>query len=166
MVHREPTTQKPNRNRRQSSARNDGLETSATCWSRDALVAPGLRPESGPSPIVSLRRRPPLRIGAATPSSRRLCGPGAVSSSARFAPTFGNSGVASSEAATDLLRLCFVQVVERIFERHSPHIAEPGLFAKLANLRIVKTERAEPCSIVRERSGHAVEHTYTVKHCA
>src|SRR6478672_4721353 len=62
------------------------------------------------------------------------------------------------------LRFRFVQIVERVFQRHPPDAAEPGLFAKLANLGFVKTERAESCTIVRKRRGHAVKHAYSVKH--
>src|SRR5438445_13155749 len=62
------------------------------------------------------------------------------------------------------LRFCFVQIVKRIFQRHAPHVAEPGLLAKLANFRFMKTERAESCAIVSQRRGHAVKHAYAVKH--
>src|SRR5438876_8450126 len=61
---------------------------------------------------------------------------------------------------------CFVQIVKRIFQRHASNAAEPGLLAKLANLRFMKTERAESCAMVRERRGHAVEHADAMKHCA
>src|SRR5215467_6787490 len=63
-------------------------------------------------------------------------------------------------------RLCFVQIIERVIQWHTPDAAEPGLLAELSNLGFVKTERAEPCAIVRQRRGHAVEHAYPVKHRA
>src|SRR5437868_2837198 len=61
------------------------------------------------------------------------------------------------------LRLCFVQIVERILQRHPPDAAEPRLLAELTDFRFVKTECAESCPIVRERCGHAVKHAYAVK---
>ena len=70
----------------------------------------------------------------------------------------------SCRAANADLRFRFVQIVEGIMQRHPPHAAKPGLLAKLADLRFVKTERAESCAIVRQRRGHAVEHAYPVKH--
>src|SRR6476646_1610049 len=51
-------------------------------------------------------------------------------------------------------------------QRNTPDAAELGLLAELAHFRFMKTERAESCAIVRERSGHAIEHTYAVKHRA
>src|SRR5207248_11214972 len=64
------------------------------------------------------------------------------------------------------LRLCFVQIVERILQRHPPDAAEPGFLAEFAHFRFMKPERAESCAIVRERRRHAIEHAYTVKHRA
>src|SRR5262245_48086300 len=81
----------------------------------------------------------------------------------------GGVRASHSEAATTSampLRFCFVQIVERIFQRHSPDAAEPGFFAKLTDLRLMKTERAESFAIVRERSSHAVKHAYAMKHGA
>src|SRR5512132_2294082 len=60
----------------------------------------------------------------------------------------------------------FVQIVKRVFQRHASHAGEPGFLAKLADLGFMEAERAEACAIVRERSGHAVEDTYPVKHRA
>jgi len=64
------------------------------------------------------------------------------------------------------LRLCFVQIVERILQRHSSDAAEPDFLAEFTDFRFVKTDCAESCPIVRERSGHAVKHAYAMKHRA
>ena len=64
-----------------------------------------------------------------------------------------------------ILRFCFVKIVERIFERHTPDAAEPGLLAKLADLRLVKTECAQSGPMIRQGRGHAIEHAYAMKHC-
>src|SRR4029077_7957807 len=65
-----------------------------------------------------------------------------------------------------ILRFCFVKIVERIFERHTPDAAEPRLLAKLADLRLVKTECAQSGPMIRQGRGHAIEHAYAMKHCA
>ena len=49
---------------------------------------------------------------------------------------------------------------------NTPDAAEPGLLAELADLRFMKTERAESCPIVGERSGHTIKHAYAMKHSA
>src|SRR5262249_6735587 len=64
------------------------------------------------------------------------------------------------------LRFRLVQIVERIVQRHASDAAEPGLLAKLANFRFMKTECAQSCTIVRKRRGHAIEHAYAMKHRA
>src|SRR6266550_3577391 len=64
------------------------------------------------------------------------------------------------------LRFGFVQNIERIFQWHTPDAAEPGLLAKLADLRFMEPERAQSCTMVRQRGGHAIKHAYTVKHRA
>src|SRR5206468_82114 len=64
------------------------------------------------------------------------------------------------------LRFGFVQNIERIFQWHTPDAAEPGLLAKLAHLRFMEPERAQPCTMVRQRGGHAIKHAYAVKHRA
>src|ERR1700730_8059169 len=69
-------------------------------------------------------------------------------------------------AAALLLWFCFVQIVERIIQWDASYAAEAGFRAKLAHFRFMEAERAESRAIVRERSGHAVEHTYAVKHRA
>src|ERR1043166_952955 len=84
----------------------------------------------------------------------------------RFAQRTGYSSSARMPPLAMPLGLCFVEIVERIFQRHSPDAAEPRLVAQLADLRFMKTKRAESCPIVRERSGHAIKHAYTMKHRA
>ena len=64
------------------------------------------------------------------------------------------------------LRFRFVQIVKRIFERHTADAAEPCLLAKLADFRFMKTKCAQSRAMVRERGGHAIENAYSVKHCA
>ena len=62
------------------------------------------------------------------------------------------------------LGFCFVQIIKRIIQWHAPNVVEPGLLAKLADLRFVKTKRAESRAIVCKRRGHAIKHAYAMKH--
>ncbi len=51
---------------------------------------------------------------------------------------------------SDALWFRFVQIVERIIQRHTPYAAEAGFRAKLVHFRFMETERAKPRAIVRQ----------------
>src|SRR5437763_9347293 len=65
-----------------------------------------------------------------------------------------------------LLRLEFVQVVERVLQGHASHAAEARLPRELLQLPFWQTHRAQPLAMPGERGGHAIEHTEAIEQAA
>src|SRR5437588_29672 len=65
-----------------------------------------------------------------------------------------------------LLRLEFVQVVERVLQWHASHAAEARLPRELLQLPFWQTHRTQSLAMPGERGGHAIEHTEAIEQAA
>src|SRR5438132_19706 len=65
-----------------------------------------------------------------------------------------------------LLRLEFVQVVERVLQGHASHAAEARLPRELLQLPFWQTHGAQSLAMPGERGGHAIEHTEAIEQAA
>src|SRR6266516_7945269 len=65
-----------------------------------------------------------------------------------------------------LLRLEFVQVVERVLQWHASHAAEARLPRELLQLPFWQTHGAQSLAMPGERGGHAIEHTEAIEQAA
>src|SRR5438067_11852497 len=62
-----------------------------------------------------------------------------------------------------LLRLEFVEVVERVLQWHASDAAESRLQRELLQLPFWQTHGAKPLPVAGERGGHAIEHTEAIE---
>ena len=57
----------------------------------------------------------------------------------------------------------FVEIVERILERYSPHAAKAGLRAHFMGVALMKSQCAQPQTTPRKRGSHAIQDAETVE---